>query len=179
MPCSHRVFKKRCKVIVECCPQESTLASQVFAAEGLPENATFSGPATLGTRASSSREGCLHTTDLHFVLFICLPRTFVFFEDLWIKISGLQVVVLVEARVGVSGSRLGTASDYAPRVSFEVTISTAWQECTRRKSNTFVTMPTWARVKIPWPLFLSYSKPYHYFLLVIVLQGNCLILLES
>ena len=39
-------------------------------------------------------------------------------------------------------------------------------------------IPTWARVKTPWPLFLSYFKPYRYFLLVIVLQGNCLILLE-
>ena len=35
-----------------------------------------------------------------------------------------------------------------------------------------------ARVKTPWPLFLSYVRPYRYFLLVIVLQGNCLILLE-
>ena len=30
----------------------------------------------------------------------------------------------------------------------------------------------------PWPLFLSYFEPYRSFLLVIVLQGNCLILLE-
>ena len=36
---------------------------------------------------------------------------------------------------------------------------------------------TWARVKTPWPLFLSYSKPYRHFLMVIILQGNCLILL--
>ena len=36
----------------------------------------------------------------------------------------------------------------------------------------------WARVKTLWPLFLSYLKPYRYFLLAIVLHGNCLILLE-
>ena len=46
------------------------------------------------------------------------------------------------------------------------------------KEATFANSDMWARVKTPWPLFLSYFKPYRHYLLVIVLQGNCLILLE-